>query len=25
VTGLDGSISNDQQGTLAGWTVLKAI
>jgi hypothetical protein len=25
VTSLNGSISNDQQGTLAGWTVLKAI
>ncbi len=25
VTGLDGSVSNDQQGTLPGWTVLKAI
>jgi len=25
VTGLDGSLSNDQQPTLAGWTVLKAI
>jgi hypothetical protein len=25
VTGLDGSVSNDQQPTLAGWTVLKAI
>lgn len=25
VTGLDGSISNDAQGTLPGWTVLKAI
>jgi hypothetical protein len=25
VTGLDGSVSNDQQGTLAGWTVLRAV
>ncbi len=25
VTGLDGSVSNDAQGTLAGWTVLKAV
>jgi hypothetical protein len=25
VTGLDGSVSNDQQGTLSGWTALKAI
>jgi hypothetical protein len=25
VTSLNGGISNDQQGTLPGWTVLKAI
>ncbi len=25
VTSLDGGISNDQQGTLPGWTVLKVI
>lgn len=25
VTGLDGSVSADTQGTLPGWTVLKAV
>lgn len=25
VTGLDGSVSADTQGTLAGWTVLRSV